>query len=79
MTMNEPTIPPWTYNLTGPPKERCEGRVRIGDDRYGGFVQQCELPSHTVNTAHRVTYDACEPEAALRWYGTYEGNSDGAT
>ena len=52
----------------------CPARIFIGDDRYGGFIHRCEREEHPPTTAHRVTYDACQPEAALRWYGTYEGD-----
>lgn len=69
----------WRPEMTGVERDpkpqvttRCEARVLLLDDRFGGLRYQCELDAGHVYEEHRVTFDACRPVASLRWHGTHE-------
>lgn len=53
---------------------RCSARVLARDDRYGGFIDQCESTAGH-DGPHQVAYTACEPVAWLSWTGSYEDAS----
>lgn len=48
----------------------CEATVFMADDRWGGFLQRCELGDHDGDE-HELTMGACTPPAVLRWTGGY--------
>ena len=50
--------------------EPCTGRIYIGDDRWGGFVDRCDL-SDGHDGPHRAERDGCKPPGWLAWTGTY--------
>lgn len=52
----------------GTDSERCEARVLQRDDRWGGFLDRCDLASGH-DGEHRTARTACEPVAALVWTG----------
>lgn len=51
----------------------CAGCIFIGDDRWGGFVNFCELEAgHEDREPHRASRDGCVPPGWLCWTGTYD-------
>ena len=54
----------------GSASDRCSATTFVRDDRWGGWENQCELPSgHEGEHRHAMT--ACEPVAWLVWEGRY--------
>lgn len=51
--------------------DRCQATILMRDDRWGGFVDRCDLNAGHEGE-HRTARDACEPTAWLCWTGTYE-------
>jgi hypothetical protein len=47
----------------------CPATVKVHDDRWGVFVNSCELDEgHSGD--HRAAYTACDPVAYLGWSGS---------
>lgn len=45
---------------------RCPAEVKVLDDRYGFWMNQCELPANHQGD-HRHALKACEPVAYMGW------------
>ena len=54
----------------------CNGQIRIGDDRWGEFVDHCELADRHLGP-HRSRRTACVPPAWLVWYDDPPGDDAG--
>jgi hypothetical protein len=50
---------------------RCFATVFVKDDRWGGWVEQCDLPADHIGP-HVIDRSACQPEAWMSWVGTYQ-------
>lgn len=61
---------------TGSPMADCTATILVHDDRWGGFVNHCELPANH-DGEHQRTLRACEPIARMVWLGEYDGRTDG--
>lgn len=52
----------------------CTASVFVSDDRWGGFLNHCEL-EEGHDSPHQRTLRACDPLARMIWEGNYEAMS----
>lgn len=57
-------------------KNECPAVTLQKDDRWGGFLLQCERPKDHPGDDHEHTMNGCEPVARLVWCGTYESRDE---
>jgi hypothetical protein len=50
---------------------QCPSNVLIKDDRWGGFLDRCDL-AEGHSGEHRSAQNACEPKALRCGVGTYD-------
>lgn len=52
--------------------EQCEATILQKDDRWGGFVDRCDLPAGHPGP-HVVAREGCEPVGWLSWWSDPPG------